>query len=286
MENLVQRLRPGGRVDDWQGKSPRAVFLDVDGTTLGTHADPSPTLVDACRAVQDAGVRLGFATGRPPAGLDVLRSVTGSQGPYIVHNGAQVSFDGKPPRRWPLPTEALRTIERWCLDHGVYAEFAVSSGFVVTDFCEAARPAWDEISGDPAGLTTDVDLVAARSCKITIMVFEAALLPALTALCASLDVHVDPSTAPIFPGTTILNVTAAGVSKGTGVEWAARRIGLEPDELLVVGDSDNDLSMFRVAGTAVAMGQAPAHVQAEAHLVTGTFDDDGCAEALYSCLAA
>jgi hypothetical protein len=228
-------------------------------------------------------LRLGFATGRPPAGLHLLREVTGSNGPDVVYNGAQVLVDGRPGRTWPLPVETLRAVARWCLDNGVYAEFAVGSGVVVTDFREAARPSWDEVT-EPDGLVADVDLASVPSCKVTIYAFEPERGPELLALCATLPVHVDPSTAPIFPGVTIFNVTAAGVSKGSGVAWAARRVGLAPEEVLVVGDSDNDLSMFHVAGTAVAMGQAPPHVQAAAHLVTGTVDDDGAAAALYSCL--
>ena len=55
-------------------------------------------------------------------------------------------------------------------------------------------------------------------------------------------------------------------------------------ELLVVGDSGNDVSMFAVAGTAVAMGQASAEIKAAAHLVTEPFDDDGCALALHALL--
>lgn len=283
MNGLVERLRPGGRIDDWQGRPVRGVVLDVDGTTLSTRAHPSPALVEAAHAVQEAGLWLSFATGRPPAGLDVVRPATRSPGPYVVHNGAQVLVDGAPAQEWPLPVEAVRTLERWCLDRGVYAEFAAGSGMLITDFREAARPSWDEVA-EPDGLVGGVDLAAVGSCKITIVAFEPELLPELLAVCATLDVHVDPSSAPIFPGTTILNVTAAGVNKGSAVAWAARRVGLRPDELLVVGDSENDLSMFDVAGTAVAMGQAPPHVQARAHLVTGTFDDDGCAAALHSCL--
>jgi hydroxymethylpyrimidine pyrophosphatase-like HAD family hydrolase len=137
---------------------------------------------------------------------------------------------------------------------------------------------------EPDGLVSEVDLAAVGSCKVTIVAFEPELLPELLDVCATLDVHVDPSSAPIFPGLVILNVTAAGVAKGSAVTWAARRVGLRPDELMVVGDSENDLSMFDVAGTAVAMGQAPLHVQARAHLVTGVFDEDGCAAALHSCL--
>jgi Cof subfamily protein (haloacid dehalogenase superfamily) len=281
---LVERLRPGGRIDDWRGHPVRGVLLDVDGTSVGTHAEPSPAFVDACRAVQDAGLWLSFATGRPPSGIDVVRRATGSPGPFIVHNGAQVLFDEAPSQVWPLPAEALRTLERWCLDRGVYAEFAVGSGIVVTDYCEAARPSWDEVTGDPDALATDVDLATVGSCKATVMVFRPELLPELLAVCATLDVHVDPSSAPIFPGTVIVNVTAAGVNKGSSVEWLARHVDIAPEELMVVGDSENDLSMFDVAGTAVAMGQAPPRVQARAHLVTGAFDDDGCAAALRSCL--
>src|SRR5689334_22901145 len=134
MVNLVERLRPGGRSDEWQGKPVRGVFLDVDGTTLSTHKQPTPTLVEACRAVQDAGVRLSFATGRPPVGLDTLRGASGAPGPFVVHNGAQVLFDQAPPRMWPLQVDALRTVERWCLDRSVYAEFAVGSAMFVTDY--------------------------------------------------------------------------------------------------------------------------------------------------------
>jgi hydroxymethylpyrimidine pyrophosphatase-like HAD family hydrolase len=54
--------------------------------------------------------------------------------------------------------------------------------------------------------------------------------------------------------------------------------------LLVVGDSGNDISMFAVAGTAVAMGQASAEIRAAAHLVTEPFDDDGSALALQALI--
>ena len=283
MNGRVERLRPGGRIDEWQGNPVRGVVLDVDGTTVATHPHPSTALVQAARAVRDAGLWFSFATGRPPAGLDVVVPATGSPGPYVVHNGAQVLMNGAPVREWSLPADALLTLRRWCLDRGVYAEFAVGSGLLVTDFREAARVSWDEVA-EPDGLVTDVDLAAVGSCKITITAFEPELEPELLAVCATLPVHVDPSSAPIFPGVTIFNVTAAGVAKGSAVTWAAAQVGLRPDELLVVGDSENDLSMFDVAGTAVAMGQAPPHGQARAHLVTGTFDDDGCAAALYSCL--
>jgi Cof subfamily protein (haloacid dehalogenase superfamily) len=281
---IARGLRPGGRFDEWDPRPVRGVFLDVDGTTLALDPRPTPAVVEACRAVTAAGLSLGFATGRPPAGLRVLHRETGSTGPDVVYNGAQVLQGGTELAAWPLPADAVTLLARWCRENGVYAEFAVGSGFVVSDFHEAARPSWDTVTGDPDGLVGDVDLAVAPTVKITVYAFDAAQLPALYAVCRGLDLHVDPSTAPLFPGVTIVNLTATGVTKASGIEWAAGRDGIELAELLVVGDSENDLSMLGAAGTAIAMGQSTPEIQAAAHLVTGSFEDDGAVTALLSCL--
>ena len=251
---------------------------------MGEHEEPTAAFVDACRAVQDRGATLSFATGRPPAGVDVVRARTGSRGADVVHNGALVLQDGAQIGGWAMPATAAARIARWALERGVYAEFAVGSDFLVSDAREVARPAWDDIAGGPDGVVADVDLTQAETYKITIYAFAPEQGPAAVALGAELGLHVDPSTAPVFPGVNILNLTAAGISKGHGVEWAARRAGIPARDLLVVGDSGNDVSMFGVAGTAVAMGQASAEVKAAAHLVTEPFDDDGCALALHALL--
>jgi Cof subfamily protein (haloacid dehalogenase superfamily) len=284
MVHLSKGLQPGGRFDEWRRPPVGAVFLDVDGTSVGEHEEPTAAFVDACRAVQDRGATLSFATGRPPAGVDAVRARTGSRGADVVHNGALVLQDGAQIGGWAMPATAAVQIARWSLEHGVYAEFAVGFDFLVSDVREVARPAWDEIAGGPDGAVADVDLTQAETYKITIYAFAPEDGPAAVALGAELGLHVDPSTAPVFPGVNILNFTAAGISKGRGVEWAARRAGVPARELLVVGDSGNDVSMFGVAGTAVAMGQASAEVKAAAHLVTEPFDDDGCALALHALL--
>jgi Cof subfamily protein (haloacid dehalogenase superfamily) len=282
--HLGKVLQPGGRFDEWRTPPVRGVFLDIDGTSLSHHREPTPAFVDACRAVQDRGAMLSFATGRPPAGVGVLRERTGSRGADVVHNGALVLQDGVMIGGWAMPTDAATRIAQWCLDNGAYAEFAVGADFLVTDCREVARPAWDGIAGGPDGAVADVDLTAAETFKITVYCFDPEHEAGVLALGAELGLHVDPSTAPVFPGVNIVNLTAPGINKGAGVEWAARRAGISARELLVVGDSGNDVSMFAVAGTAVAMGQASAEIRAAAHLVTEPFDDDGSALALHALL--
>ncbi len=50
--------------------------------------------------------------------------------------------------------------------------------------------------------------------------------------------------------------------------------------IIAFGDNENDIEMFQLAGTGVAMGNAPKHVQSEADMVTNTNDNDGVYEVL------
>lgn len=59
-------------------------------------------------------------------------------------------------------------------------------------------------------------------------------------------------------------VRAAGVNKGTAIEWIARHHGIEPEQVVVVGDWLNDIPMMQAAGRSFAMAQAPERVKSVA----------------------
>jgi hydroxymethylpyrimidine pyrophosphatase-like HAD family hydrolase len=57
-------------------------------------------------------------------------------------------------------------------------------------------------------------------------------------------------------------------------------MGLAPQQVMTVGDNFNDVEMLRYAGTSVAMGDAPAAVQAAADWVAPSVEDDGVVAAI------
>ena len=69
---------------------------------------------------------------------------------------------------------------------------------------------------------------------------------------------------PGFSGTWGLVVRAAGVDKGTAIDWVARHHGVTAAEVVAVGDWLNDIPMLRRAGRSFAMAQAPTAVKAAA----------------------
>jgi hypothetical protein len=80
---------------------------------------------------------------------------------------------------------------------------------------------------------------------------------------------------------SLVDVNAAGCSKGTTLARWADAQGCARDEVMAVGDNLNDLEMLDFAGTAVVMGNAADVVkQARPFHVTGTNDEGGLADAI------
>jgi Cof subfamily protein (haloacid dehalogenase superfamily) len=77
-----------------------------------------------------------------------------------------------------------------------------------------------------------------------------------------------------------LDVTPAGVNKGTFVDDLIGRLGISTTEVVTIGDMENDVAMFRKSGFSIAMGNAEREVQKFADAVTRSNDDDGFADAV------
>jgi HAD superfamily hydrolase (TIGR01484 family) len=71
-----------------------------------------------------------------------------------------------------------------------------------------------------------------------------------------------------------------GLNKSVGLNWLAQRYGIAQDEVLAVGDNDNDVEMLEWAGVGVAMGNGSPPALAAADWVAPSVLEDGAAVAL------
>jgi Cof subfamily protein (haloacid dehalogenase superfamily) len=70
------------------------------------------------------------------------------------------------------------------------------------------------------------------------------------------------------------------ISKGKAVLHLAEKWNIKQDEIMVIGDQDNDREMLEVAGVSIAMGNAADGLKDIADFVTDTVDNDGAAIAI------
>ncbi len=81
-----------------------------------------------------------------------------------------------------------------------------------------------------------------------------------------------------FSSRWYAEITERKASKGIALAALCDYLGLDRSEVMAIGDSENDLSMFREAGRAVAMGNAADRIKQAAGEVTGTNMQAGLAE--------
>lgn len=70
---------------------------------------------------------------------------------------------------------------------------------------------------------------------------------------------------PTVSGNGAIDLIVPGIDKAAGLKQLLKRWQLTPDQLMVFGDGENDITMMHLAGHAYAMANAPANVKQEAN---------------------
>ena len=84
----------------------------------------------------------------------------------------------------------------------------------------------------------------------------------------------------VFSKPFFLEATDKNASKGTALLKVAEMYGIKPEEIMAIGDSENDLSMIRNAGLGIAVANAKEKIKKEADFVTLSNNESGVAYAI------
>ena len=279
---LPSGVRPGGRFDDWHPRPIRYVVCDVDGTLVGPTPHASDEVVAAIARAANDGLRVGYATGRMRDAVADLHRQLGTPGPHLLHNGAEVRHDGQTIAIWPLTADDIDTLLDIATEHDeIYLEIYGESGFYVSSWDERARPHWEVLGAEPLGIIRHSDDVEGLVVpKATFTAFTEGALDWLFDRLPAVGLELGHAGSPLTPGLSFINLSRPGTTKGAALRRAAEHLKIPLDHVAAVGDAANDLPMLQVAGTAMAMGQAPEEIRAAAHLIVPEVDQHGVATAL------
>ena len=76
------------------------------------------------------------------------------------------------------------------------------------------------------------------------------------------------------------DVVSVKVSKENAVKAVCEYFEIKPEEIVTIGDGENDLSMFELTPNSVAMGNSLPEIKEKANYVTASNDEDGVAKVL------
>lgn len=81
-----------------------------------------------------------------------------------------------------------------------------------------------------------------------------------------------------------LEILPLNTSKGEAIQTLAKSLGITKEEIMVIGDAENDVSMFEVAHVKVAMANAISDLKQKATFITKSCEEDGVAYAIFHIL--
>lgn len=84
----------------------------------------------------------------------------------------------------------------------------------------------------------------------------------------------------VYSEISSLECSPLGLSKASGLRALCEVLDIGMDQVIMVGDADNDLEALKAAGLAVAMGNANEAVKAVCDAQVADNNHDGCAQAI------
>jgi Cof subfamily protein (haloacid dehalogenase superfamily) len=250
-----------------------AVVTDLDGTVVRSDFSISPATLDALDLVRSAGIAFVIATARTPQGLEHFQELAMRTSIAVCCSGAI---------GWRSPEKAMAWMEeltpaaiRRVVDISVGEDAGVAS--FDGALWRMTEEYWHLSPTQPHGPTrvvVDSSVLAETPCCTMAVRHRNGDLQHIAKLVAA---EADSAALSHVGRSTVLDVTAQGVDKGTGTCRALVALGLNPASAISFGDMPNDLAMFRVTGRGYSVGQSDDEVMRAATEVLPGVDDDGFA---------
>lgn len=278
-----QETGPGGSGSRRPPPQPlRWVVSDVDGTIVNHNKEVTAPSIAAAQRLRQRGIGLTIASSRPPWGMRHVADALAITGPIAGFNGAViVDQAGAVLHEARIPRNATQAALAMLADEGVSAWVFTSSHWFILD-PDGPHVAHERrtIRSDPAVLP-DFSPWLDQACKIVGASDDLEhLADVATRMAARLGDQANAGLSQKY----YLDVTPPGVSKGSVVSYVAGANAIASASIAAIGDMDNDIAMFGVAGYAIGMGNGSPAVLAAADVITLSNDDDGFAAAINTLL--
>lgn len=247
----------------------RLIVTDLDGTLLDENRMISDEAVETIRAAEARGVGFTFITGRPWRGASRFVRRTGIRIPTITCNGAVINQEARILWSAPMALEPLRELMERAAGLGLTVLFSKDgeeAALSETDWTRSrdytiAAPDWETQRADKVNLISGDRQAEFQS-----------LAPLMDALEDRYEI--------VRYERFGCEIAGKGVNKAEALRRYAALRGVALEEVLAIGDNENDLQMLRLAGVGAAVANATAAAKEAADYICRKSRTEGVIEAV------
>lgn len=263
----------------------KMIAIDMDGTLLNDKKEVSKENKIAIKKASELGVKIVVCTGRIFTSARFYASLIGTAAPIVASNGAYIREKDenriiykKAINKEILP-ELINVIESFGLTLHLYTNQSIYTKELVNLALNYIR--WNEVVSEGEKVEVKVvkdfeDVINSEEIlKVALVCDDIELLRKLRSkISEEFDVSI------VSSNSNNIEIMAKGISKGNAVKILADYFGYKREEVICVGDSENDISMIEYAGLGVAMGNGIDYVKSIADYITDTNERDGVAKVI------
>ncbi|CAN7157078.1 Cof-type HAD-IIB family hydrolase [Rossellomorea sp. LjRoot5] len=276
------------------------IATDMDGTLLNENQEISEANKQAILDAQEQGIEVVVATGRSYEEARYVIQEAGISCDIVCANGAEVrNKQGDIIYQAGIESTRAREIAAVLNETGIYFEIYTDQGTYTEDYemgvelivniFTTANPGVSEEQVRQAArerfekghikLVEDYGVLFADDSQLVykFLVFsfdEKQLQEANEKLSELTGIAISSS------GKENIEVNSLEAQKGVALEKLLKDKGLSPEHAMAMGDNLNDLSMMKVVGRPVAMGNALEQIKDFCPFITATNKEDGVAKAI------
>ncbi len=256
----------------------KLLALDLDGTLLADMHTIPPRTQTAIKAAVERGVCVTIATGREFATTKKFVDSLGLTTPTICFQGALIyaSRTGE-----TIASKGLSLVQaHQLIDLARRHKLALSLYFNGHGYAEYTTAQSRTFYQDIGAMLTVVDDLKTAMNEPPIKGLIVHPAKEGEALANRLQIALGNSLNVFHSHHMLTEVTAPNVSKGDALATLADYYGIHQNEVMAIGDQDNDIEMIDWAGLGVAMGNASANAKAVADHIAPLVSEEGAAWAI------
>ncbi len=263
----------------------KLLVVDIDGTIAGHDNRVREPVKQAITAAQAQGIQVAIATGRMYCSALRFHQEIGSNLPLIAYQGAWIQEPVSQTIHHHLVVsraiteQLLDYLEQPQLQNILSIHFYINDQLYVRELSQDTQ-AYAQRSGiNPIAVGDLRNVLDREPTKILALCEDTNIIDQLL---HNLRRQYTPTQLYLTKSvSTFFEAAHPQVNKGAAVSYLAEEIlGLQPHNVMTIGDNFNDVEMLEYAGIGVAMGDAPPEVKATAQWVAPSVEKDGVAVAI------
>jgi Cof subfamily protein (haloacid dehalogenase superfamily) len=277
------------------------IAIDLDGTLLNGQNEISKENRNAIHYAQEQGFEVVISTGRAYFDVQTICKKAGISPCIIGTNGATIhSNDGKMLSSIPISKERVESILKWLDERDFYYEVFTDKAiytlkkrreFFYHEIQQLKRADLDreqkkiaaeaERQFDQFGFVLVENYPDILKQKEEVFNIVACSFNQKKLAEAWNRFDMIGELGVVSSADHNIEITNKGASKGNALEKMAFLMNVSLEQSMAIGDSNNDLSMFRKVGYSVAMENAKDDIKAVCTTTTLKNDENGVAHAIY-----